>query len=425
MSEALTHPTLGYYTSGAREAAAGGAGGDVFGAKGDFVTSPEVSQVFGELLGVWCALVWEGCGRPKQVSLVELGPGRGTLMADLLRGVCGQPQLADFRAALHVHLVEVSIPLRSAQARSLGCPPPPLNPSAPGFTDSRFGQQPIPVSWHASLSTVPHGPPLLLLAHEFFDALPIHQFERSPERGWCERMLDEGDGASGSEPLRWVLSSAPTLAARMLVPLRLAAAAEREKRKAGIPVSGDTAPVSEPSVPPPPPRFMEVSPRSWAVWGEVAGRVGRSGGGALAVDYGSEGPLGPTLAAIRRHAFVEPLDCVGSADLSAHVDFGALRMAAVAPAPSLLQGQPPCPPAVRVYGPVTQRALLARLGVEQRVGALLEGCEGDEQADALIAGAERLVSEAGMGGQYRAMALVNARFPGAPPGFEGEEGEAG
>lgn len=337
-------------------------------------------------------------------------------MADLLRGVSAQPQLADFRAALRIHLVEVSEPLRATQARALGCPPPPLNPTAPALTDARFGPRPLPVTWHASLSTVPYGPPLLLLAHEFFDALPIHQFQHSAERGWCERMLDEGDASSAPHPLRWVLSSAPTLAARMLVPLRLAAAAER--KISSLPVSDSSGPVSKPApAPPPPPRFMEVSPRSWAVWGEVASRVGRSGGGALAVDYGSEGPNGPTLAAIRRHAFVEPLDCVGSADLSAHVDFGALRMAALAPAPSLLAGVPPGPPAVRVYGSVTQRALLARLGIEERVGALLEGCEGVPQADALIAGAERLVSETGMGGQYRAMALVNARFEGAPPGF--------
>jgi NADH dehydrogenase [ubiquinone] 1 alpha subcomplex assembly factor 7 len=208
MSEVLTHPTLGYYMTR-----------DVFGTRGDFVTSPEVSQLFGEMCGVWAACMWEAMGRPSRVLLTELGPGRGTLMADLLRGVGSLPGL---REALEVHLVEVSPALRRMQASALGCG------AAAGATGAGTTASGVRVRWHTALATVPAGP-LILLAHEFFDALPVHQFQRTP-RGWCERLVDVGTtpppGAppgTPPPPLRFVLSRGPTPASRLLVPRRLEA----------------------------------------------------------------------------------------------------------------------------------------------------------------------------------------------------------
>jgi len=389
MSEVLTHPTLGYYTGE----------GEVFGAAGDFVTSPDVSQVFGELLAVWTACLWRAAGAPPRMHLVELGPGRGTLAADLLRTVRSTPSLAPFASALRLHLVEVSPALRSAQARALGAPAPGASAAAAGSPPvpaARFGD--TPVRWHAGLDSVPHDAPLLVLAHEFFDALPVHQFVRT-DRGWCERLVDLAPPPAAADaesaPLfRWVLSAGPTLASRALVPRRLAS----------LPPAAAASLAS-----------LEVCPRAQALWQQIAARVGAAGGGALAIDYGGEGPIADSLAAIRRHAFVDALSQVGSADLSAHVDFGALRAAAALSGSAAADG---APPAVRCLGPISQRALLASLGIEARVGALMRGARSEAEAEALAAGAERLVAEEGMGGQYQCLALVHAGAQEAPVGFE-------
>jgi NADH dehydrogenase [ubiquinone] 1 alpha subcomplex assembly factor 7 len=486
MSEVLTHPTLGYYMTR-----------DVFGTAGDFVTSPEVSQIFGELCAVWGACLWDAMGRPARVQLVELGPGRGTLMADLLRGAAALP--GGFAAALEVHLVEVSPALRRMQAAALGCGP------AAGAIGAGATASGTRVRWHGALATVPEGP-LILFAHEFFDALPVHQFQRTP-RGWCERLVDSGvpeagaaaaasEGAesdsgaaaapAAAPPLRFVLSRGATPAARLLVPRRLAALpsdqaasqwaleARTHARMTHPHLASHRSVLHSPSHPdslvslslsPPAPR-PQISPRAMAAWEEVSRRVGEHGGGALAIDYGEEGPIAHSLQAIRQHAFVDLLDAVGSADLSAYVDFGALRLAAQGASnvhasadvaaqgdaddaaqsaqSALPQAAPPLPPPPRVrsYGPVTQRALLGALGIEARLNALLEHAT-DAQAEALIRGVMRLVGDdaddaddaddvaggtpakrvPGMGVRYKAMAVVHADLP-PPVGFEDARQEA-
>jgi len=382
--EALTHPTHGYYMTR-----------DVFGAAGDFVTSPEISQMFGELIGVWTASLWQQLGTPKKLCLVELGPGRGTLMADLLRFADSLPALRD---ALSVHFVEVSPALRRLQASALDCE----STAAPiGTGRTRDGN--VSVTWHADFGTVPdeEDTPIVVLAHEFFDALPVHQFQRTPDRGWVERLVDVTHSASDTAALRFVLSPGPTAASKMLVPQRLAA------------VPQAVAPTVQ---------AMELCPKGMAIWQGIARRVATRRGGALAIDYGDEGPLAFTLQAIKQHAFCDDLLAgVGTADLSAHVDFGALRMAASQV------------PGVQCHGPVTQRHLLASLGIEHRLQALLASCTDERQSEALYAGALRLVGQEeavratgdaavpapppGMGVRYKCMAMVNADL-GPPVGFE-------
>ncbi|WP_244937403.1 SAM-dependent methyltransferase, partial [Methylobacterium crusticola] len=172
MALCLGHPVHGYYRTR-----------DPLGAAGDFTTAPEISQIFGELLGLWAAEVWHGLGRPAPVRLVELGPGRGTLMADALRAIrAAAPACA---AALDLHLVETSPVLREAQARALA------------------GRH-APVSWHDSVDTLPDGP-AVILANEFFDALPVRQYQRTA-RGWCERRVGLGPGGA----LAFGLSPEPT-----------------------------------------------------------------------------------------------------------------------------------------------------------------------------------------------------------------------
>lgn len=237
----------------------------------DFTTSPEISQAFGEVLGIWAAVTWESMGRPDPVLLVECGPGRGTLMADALRAATGVA--APFRAALRVHFVETSERLRRQQA----------------------GRVPDAV-WHDRIEDVPPGP-AIILANEFLDALPIRQFVRRGE-GWAERFV--ADGCWLECPLSpgqgWVKATA-SAGAR----------------------SGEEA---EGSV-------VEVCEAGCAVVEHVARRVVHDGGAALFIDYGpAESAPGESLQALKGGRPADPLSEPGTADLTAHVDFAALAWVA-------------------------------------------------------------------------------------------------
>jgi len=229
---------------------------------------------------------------------------------------------------------------------------------------------------------VPEGP-TILVAHEFFDAMPVHQFQLT-ERGWCERLIDlapilfDDKGSPVGDGLRLVLSPFPTPATRALVPRRIGHLSLDEQNKLSR---------------------LEIAPRSMAIWEQIARRVGAHGGGALAVDYGEAGPLFDTLQAIRTHEFVEILDRPGSADLSAYVDFGALDIAA---------GKSGAP--VISYGPIEQRHFLAGLGIETRAQALAD-IVGEEGLDALHDGFVRLTSEEGLGVRYKVSAIAHAASP--------------
>ena len=261
MTEALWHPRAGYY-----------AGSEVLGAAGDYVTSPEISQMFGELLGLWCVAMWEAMGRPRPLLLLELGPGRGTLMADALRAARSRP---DFLAAAELHLVEASQRLARLQRARL---------------------EGVPASWHAHLGEVPEGASIVL-ANEFLDALPIVQLERSAA-GWRERLVDYHPGAG----FRFILAPGPAAQEALLSP------AER------------AAPVGS---------IAELSPAAISLASTLARRLVEQGGGALFIDYGRRaGERGPTLQALRRHARADALATPGHADLTAHVDFAAFARAA-------------------------------------------------------------------------------------------------
>ena len=422
--EALTNAEYGYYMRG-----------DVFGAKGDFVTSPEISQVFGELVGVWAALQYEALGSPKTLRLVEFGPGRGTLMADLLRGTSN---FKKFTEAMSVHLIDVSPALRKIQAQTLRCGEvemtsgeqfrvpknivrDELNQGAP--SSSMGAKLPVgearargtsaingaSVSWHDELESVPSGP-TLVIAHEFFDALPVRQFQRT-ERGWCEKLVtidksfletDDAENASNltssevpRRELEMVLSPGPTPASHMLVSRRLKSLPKEVVE--GL-------------------RLLELSPPSLSLWDRLADRLEEHSGAVLAIDYGEEGPLGDTLEAIKNHKFVHILDSPGEADLSAYVDFGALRQ--------IIDEKPNT--GVTCHGPITQQQFLLSLGLIPRLEKLVESATSAEQADELIKGCERLVSDfkgdaaanapPGMGIRYKAMCLVSRGLP-KPIGF--------
>jgi len=330
MAACLMHPEHGYYATR-----------DPLGQAGDFTTAPEISQMFGELLGLCLAQCWLDQGAPAPFVLAELGPGRGTLMADILRATRGVP---GFHDGLELHLVEGSPALRSVQAQTLGDATP---------------------EWHDSVETLPEGP-LFLVANEFFDALPIRQFQRAGE-GWRERMV----GLAGE-----------TLS------LGLGPPAPRPElgHRLGDTREGD---------------IVETSAPGAAVAAEVGARIASAGGAALIVDYGDWRSLGDTFQAVAGHATTDPLAAPGTADLTAHVDFEALALAAAPAAASRL-----CP----------QGTFLTRLGIGARAEALAARLSGTAR-ESHLAAYRRLTDAGEMGTLFKVLGVTP---PGAapPPGLE-------
>jgi SAM-dependent MidA family methyltransferase len=256
MAACLHDPEHGYYATRPK-----------LGEAGDFITAPLVSQMFGELIGLWAVETWARLGRPSPFRLIEVGPGDGTLITDVLRAVRLAP---DFLAAADLWLVETSAPLAEAQRRRLAG---------------------MPARWAASLDEVPGEAPMILVANEVLDCLPAAQFVRRAE-GWAERVVGldaEGELAFGLAP--------PAKAA------------------------GDFAPLGT---------LIEMSAAQSAFASAVARRLVGSGGAALLVDYGGESQGGDTLQALKAHQKVDPLETAGEADLTVHADFRAVRMAAKA-----------------------------------------------------------------------------------------------
>ncbi len=309
MAMCLYDPEHGYYNRRAP-----------FGAGGDFVTAPEISQMFGELIGLWAADVWRLLGAPDPVALIEFGPGRGTMMKDALRAARAVP---GFLRAVRVHLIETSPELRSWQHRTLS-----------GVD--------VALRWDASIDDVPTAP-AIMVANEFFDALPIHQAERR-RTGWHERTVavDAHDALTltvGRDPLPGLGPELPPAAAHA----RIGEIFEWR----------------------PPQRAIEIARRAAA------------GGAALLIDYGHiKSATGDTFQAVRSHHFANPLALPGLTDLTAHVDFEALGKA----------GQEA---GARVHGPIEQGTWLKRLGIDARAAVLRANATESQRAD-IAAALDRL-----------------------------------
>ncbi len=306
---------------------------DPLGTAGDFVTAPEISQMFGELIGLFLADMWIRAGREEPVHYVELGPGRGTLARDALR--------ASVRYGFHpqVHFVEGSHALKDIQLAAV--------PHA---------------RWHDDLSTVPQYGPVMVVANEFLDALPVRQLVRT-EAGWRERMVGLHQGR-----LAPVVGSRP-----------MDAAVPADRRDA------------------PPGAIIETCPGAAAVVYEVAGRLADQGGVALFVDYGHDAVrLGSTLQAVRAHRMVDPFATPGEADLTAHVDFATLAQVAQS------RG-------ARWLGTVTQGSWLRALGIEARAEAL--AARAPEHGGAIRTACDRLIGEGQMGALFKVMGLAAPLWP--------------
>lgn len=340
MKDSLTHPDHGYYMTR-----------DPLGERGDFVTAPEISQVFGELIGLWCARVWQSMGSPDRFRWVEMGPGRGTMMTDAIRAT--RP-VEGFHKAARIHFIETSPVLMDKQKAAL---------SGAGIGRAR---------WHDDISQVPDGP-AIVLANEFFDALPVRHFQKVVG-GWRERLVgltDTGDG------LRFTLSS-------------------DEPKPDSIPAFAQTARDGD---------IVETSPTGRLVIRTVAKRIKTGGGAALVIDYGhSVSATGETLQAVHGHARADVLANPGEQDLTAHVDFQALRTAALSAG-------------VAVCGPMGQGAFLQALGLSVRARQLAGAARSAEQRRDVAAGADRLVNPAHMGRLFKVMGLMSGNIT-ALPGFE-------
>jgi NADH dehydrogenase [ubiquinone] 1 alpha subcomplex assembly factor 7 len=327
MTECLLHPEHGYYTTR-----------PPFGREGDFITSPEISQMFGELIGLALAQSWLDQGAPARFTLAEYGPGRGTLMADILRATRAVP---GFHQAAKITLLEASPALRATQAKALA------------------GHRPSWIDAPEDLSDQP----LWLVANEFFDALPIHQFLRQAT-GWHEKLVGASDAG-----LCFGLS-APLPAERF------------DPRFAADP----------------PGTVVELCPAALPPIRAAASRICQHGGLALIVDYGGWRSKGDTLQALRAHAFADLLAAPGEADITAHVDFEALALAAGL---------------AHLYTP--QGQFLKALGIDERTSALAARLSGAPLKNHLAA-AERLTSPADMGDLFKVLALYPQSAP-RHPGF--------
>jgi len=336
MQACLADPSAGYYTSR-----------QPIGREGDFVTAPEVSQIFGELLGLWAVGVWQSMGEPAAVIVAELGPGRGTLMADALRAWRSVPK---FSESVTVALVETSPVLRDVQQAALR-------------------GSPVPLQCCDRIEDVPDGP-LILIANEFIDALPVRQLMRSGGV-WRERCVTIGPNG---------------------------AFAFTE----GEAIQGDELASAALGIDAPDGAILETRPAVAPLLSSLASRAGDAPLAALIVDYGhEETSVGDTLQAVHRHRFADPLTTPGEVDLTAHVDFAALKESAQALG-------------LTTHGPMAQGEFLLKLGLEKRRDRLLAQARPD-QKEAILSGAARLADPRAMGLLFKVLALTSNGLAPPPP----------
>lgn len=314
MRRVLTNPAAGYYMNH-----------DVFGSQGDYITSPEINQIFGELISLWCFIEWEKVGSPSPVQLVELGPGRGTMLQDVLRVMSNRFDV--HKSSLSIHLVEVSPYLAKAQAGQLCY----KVSDGSGEVSNKFYLQGetvtgIPIYWYKHLEDVPREFSLLL-AHEFYDAMPIHKLQKI-DNVWKEILIDVNDDPAAEEQFRYVICQNETPMSK-IIPKLLATGEERD--------------------------HLEYSPEQQIITKEISQRLESNGGIALIMDYGHNGEKGDTFRSFKNHKLHSPLKDPGTADLTADVDFAQLRRH--------FKDEDKC----TTFGPITQRTFIQDMGGEVRL----------------------------------------------------------
>ncbi|KAG2379565.1 hypothetical protein C9374_006682 [Naegleria lovaniensis] len=372
MQESLLNPIYGYYYTAKQPISSmSGAtpGQKVIGREGDFVTSPEITSVFSEMIGLWCVSMWEKLGKPKALEIIELGPGKGTLMHDLLDSVkrSNSYLLKSFTQSVkQVTLIEASDALKEVQKEKLK----PFMDTIEFRWENRFEKY----------TNITGDIPVLIIAHEFFDALPVYHFEYT-ERGWLEVLVDIDDSKESPNHFKFVLSPGPTMATTFV-------SLVEGKKEIGT--------------------IREVCAMGVGYAERMGELLHNRKGASLIIDYGNDYPMGFTLQGIYQHGFTQsPLDKPGEADLSTFVDFSSLKKAVEKFK------------TVRVYGPQYQSDFLHQLGMDTRFAKLLQNPKlSDEQAEAMIQSYERLTHSTQMGHHYKAMCMMNMPSKQPPSGFE-------
>ena len=422
MRIALLHPQFGYYCRS-----------DAFGTKGDFTTAPEISQLFGEMIGIWCLSMWMDLGKPSKMNIVELGPGRGTLMADVLR-VCNK--FPEFQNAINVNFVERSALLRDTQCEKLGCinvkeilnnkGEKVDNGSGANIGDDQnetmigyySKNDNVKVSWYEEIELIPtnQGIPSIFIAQEFFDALPVHQFQLTKE-GWCERLVDIETSNDGKHHLRMVLSQTPTIASRAFfkgnkdskIDLKTIVknsymdsddivnhTGTLTNTTSSVTTNNDGDRKEEEYE-----HFnsIEFCPAGIGTAQTIAKRIEADSGAALIIDYGNADTVSSSIRGIKDHQFVSALQEPGLIDLSADVDFKALKLGI-----DLIQN-------IECTNVIGQGTFLKNMGIDYRMAALLTNAQNDDElAEKLISGYERLVDGVdGMGELYKVMGIYNVK----------------
>lgn len=332
MTEVLTNPKYGYYINQ-----------NPFGIKGDFITAPQISQMFGELIGLWFADIWLKMNKPPKIHLLELGPGEGNLMADFLRVLKVLPKFTD---AIEIHFVEASAKLIEIQKDKVK-----------SFKGNKH--------WHETVKSALNATddaPVFVIANEFFDALPIRQFQKS-DLGWHERMVginDQGDG------LATILSPFPIL--DVTLPLEL-----RDGKINSV---------------------IEVCPMGEYLTLEICNQIKANGGAALMIDYGyNKYRTGETLQAVEKHKYANIYDKPGKADLSAHVNFRKIH--------DIIKQT-----GLKPLGPVYQGEFLNNIGIEERVKTLSKNAT-TEQVNDILSALNRLVSPGEMGTLFKVIGMIS------------------
>eukprot|EP00468_Gymnochlora_sp_CCMP2014_P002914 CAMPEP_0167752762 /NCGR_PEP_ID=MMETSP0110_2-20121227/7323_1 /TAXON_ID=629695 /ORGANISM="Gymnochlora sp., Strain CCMP2014" /LENGTH=498 /DNA_ID=CAMNT_0007638423 /DNA_START=40 /DNA_END=1536 /DNA_ORIENTATION=+ len=428
---AMGHPSLGYYQTK-----------EVIGYKGDFITAPELNQIFGELIGIWMIITWSQSQKPTPFHLVELGPGKGKLMMDILRTFS---QFQGVEKEIHVHLVENSAKMRKRQAEALGVKvqgnilseEDMSEEIVKGCTDTGFN-----VEWHWDINTLPRDGPLFCVANEFFDAIPVHQFQHT-ERGWSEVLVDVEYEHTSPYHLKLVLAPNPTPASLAYI------GSDEAKRKTmyeRLPVSHrlkDTSDLIEdqhsssnphvdksidfgtpiilddyeetresildrtkprPDTGIPIGQRIEVGPLRNVVMETLSNKIGVQGGAALIIDYGEDYPQAFTLQGLRGSEYAHILEKPGEVDISAHVDFSSLRDTVQRVAPNL-----------KVFPVVNQGFFLKNMGIQERMESLCKLADCQEQ-EKLRNSVERLVSNEHMGELFKVLMVTQGDIE-APAGL--------
>ncbi|XP_071165769.1 protein arginine methyltransferase NDUFAF7, mitochondrial-like [Mytilus edulis] len=383
MREVLTSPSEGYYMTR-----------DVFGQEGDFITSPEISQMFGEMIGIWFVDEWMKNKSPSPVQLVELGPGRGTLADDVLRVFKNFPEINE---SVSLHMVEISPVLAQIQIEKLTGEKLTSEQSSrltDGYNSSgletpdssekiskhyyqcktKYG---INAYWYKLLHDVPseHS---LYLAHEFFDALPICKFQKTAEKGWCEVMIDINPVTESTNQFRYVLS--PGATPNSTGYLRHIRPADRREH-------------------------IEVAPYSGVIILQIAERIKQNGCCALIADYGHDGDKTDTLRSFKQHRLHDVLCDPGTADLTADVDFSFFRHLCLSTE------------AISPFGPITQREFLQNMGIHLRLKMLLQNKD-QATKKTLISGFDMITNPEKMGDRFKFFAMLQKKdYDDPPSGF--------